>query len=410
MTNMHNIEELESQLSQSQNGDTSFLRSCFNGLNALTGIGIVSIPYALSEGGWMSLIALFFIAILCFYTGLLLNKCMVSNPLIKSYPDIGEQAFGNKGKIIISIIMYVELFLVAFEFLIMEGDNLHNLFPNVCVNVFKKNIGGKQVFILIAALVILPTTWLRSLNFLAYLSVGGILSSLILLSSVFWIGTFEGVGFHEKGDVWRYDGLAIAISLYTFCYCGHAVFPTLRTSMKDKRQFPKVLLVCFVLSTINYGLMAILGYLMYGEDLKSQVTLNLPTKNIISKIAIYTTLISPITKYAMIISPITTALEERLMRRNNKLLSIIIRTIVVIGTVIVAIFVPFFGYVMAFIGGFTGISASILFPCLCYLKIKRESRNFEIELIFIMVILFLGFVSVVVGTFTSISDIVKHVS
>ncbi|PIN17165.1 Amino acid transporter [Handroanthus impetiginosus] len=385
---------------QSQNKGTTFIRTCFNG------IGILSIPYALFEGGWISLIALFVIALICFYTGILLKKCMDSNPHIKSYPDIGAQAFGKKGKTTISIFLYLEHFLLAVEFLILEGDNLHKLFPNFHLHISKKKIGGKQVFILLTALVMLPTTWLRSLSLLAYVSASGILASLILVGSVFWIGAFEGVGFSEKGVVWRYNGLPMAISLYTFCYCGHAVFPTLCASMRDKSQFPKVLLVCFIWSTISYGSMAVLGYLMYGEDLMSQK----PSNEISSKIAIYTTIINPITKYAIIICPIAMALEETLLVQNNKLVSLIIRTTLVINTVIVALLVPFFGYMMAFIGAFLSISGSILFPCLCYLKINKKLRNFGLELIFILVIiLVLGFFAAAVGTFISVKDIVEHI-
>ncbi|KAG8375890.1 hypothetical protein BUALT_Bualt09G0006200 [Buddleja alternifolia] len=282
---------------------------------------MLSVPYALSEGGWLSLIALLVIAIVCFYTGLLMKKCMDRNPLIKTYPDIGAQAFGKKGRIVISTFMDLELFLLAVEFLILEGDNLHKLFPNVCVHVFRKTVGGKQVFILLTALVMLPTTWFRSLSvLLAYVSAGGILASIVLIGTVFWIGAFEGVGFNQKGVLWRYNGLPTTISLFTFCYCGHPVFPTLCTSMKDKSQFPKVLQVCFIMSTISYGSMAILGYMMYGENLVSQVTLNLPIKSISSKIAIYATLINPITKYALIISPIAVALEDVTIFPNSKLL------------------------------------------------------------------------------------------
>ncbi|KAK4481597.1 hypothetical protein RD792_012499 [Penstemon davidsonii] len=406
---IHSNEKLECQLQEPQDkGTTTFIKTCFNGINALSGIGILSIPYALSKGGWMSLIALFVIALLCFYTGLLMKKCMDVNPLIRTYPDIGAQAFGSKGRAIISIFMYLELFLLAVEFLILEGDNLHKLFPNVCFHIFGKRVGGKQAFILLTALVMLPTTWLRTLSLLAYISVGGVLASVILVCTVFWIGAFEGVGFGGNGTLWRWNGLPTSISLYTFCYCGHAVFPTLCTSMKDKSKFPKVLLVCFVLSTISYGSMGVIGYLMYGENVMSQVTLNLPIKNGSSKLAIYTTLINPITKYAIIVSPISIALEEKLMPRCSRPTSLIIRTTLVLSTVIVALCVPFFGYLMAFIGAFLSISASILFPCLCYLKINKASRSLGAELIFILVIIILGFFVAVTGTFISVRDIVKH--
>ncbi|KAL0358095.1 UNVERIFIED_CONTAM: Amino acid transporter AVT1J [Sesamum calycinum] len=148
---------------------------------------------------------------------------------------------------------------------------------------------------------------------------------------------------------------------------------------------------------------------MYGDNVMSQVTLNLPTRNTSSKIAIYTTLINPVTKYAVIVTPIATALEETLILRDSRMTSLMIRTSLVISTVMVALVVPFFGYVMAFMGAFLSISASILFPCLCYLKINKASRRFGVELMFILAILVLGFIVAVMGTFISVRGIVRQV-
>ena len=76
------------------------------------------------------MILLFVIAIAAFYSGLLIQRCMDMDSDIRTYPDIGNQAFGNKGKILVSVFMNMELFLVATEFLILEGDTLSYLFPN----------------------------------------------------------------------------------------------------------------------------------------------------------------------------------------------------------------------------------------------------------------------------------------
>ncbi|XP_044490762.1 amino acid transporter AVT1I-like [Mangifera indica] len=402
--------EGQNQLSQLQQLDkgTTFLRTCFNGLNALSGVGILSIPYALSQGGWLSLIIVLLVAILCWYTGLLLRRCMDAHPLITSYPDIGNLAFGYKGRALVSIFMYLELYLVAVEFLILEGDNLDKLFPNMELKIAALKIGGRQGFVLLTALVILPTTWLRSLDMLAYVSFGGVLASVILAACVLWAGAVDGVGFNERGILLDLQGLPTAISLFTFCYCGHAVFPTLCNSMKDRNQFSKVLLVCFSASTINYGSMAVLGYLMYGQHLKSQVTLNLPLRKISTKVAIYTTLINPLTKYAVIITPIATALEETSLLRDSKALSILIRSVLVVSTIIVALSVPFFGYVMAFIGAFLSVTVSILLPCLCYLRINKSAQRFGLKFFVIVGILVIGSVVGVVGTYTSVKQIVKH--
>ncbi|KAL8196473.1 hypothetical protein R6Q57_024768 [Mikania cordata] len=411
-----NMEIIESQNQYPQSHEppltkgTTFIRTCFNGVNTLSGVGILSVPYALSKGGWLSLLLLVLVAVLCFYTGLLLRRCMETDPLIKSYPDIGHVAFGRKGRAMVSTFLYLELFFVAVEFLIMEGDNLHKLFPKESFAVFGSKIGGKQGFVLLTAVVVLPTTWLRSLGVLAYVSAGGVIASLILVLAVFWGGAFDGIGFHEtRGKLWNWNGSSTAISLFTFCYCGHAVFPTICNSMKDKSQFPKVLVVCFILSTISYGSMAIFGCLMFGEDLKSQVTLNLPTKNMSSKIAIYTTLINPISKYALVVAPIATAIEETFPFRESKIMSCLIRTCIVMSTVFVALVVPYFGYLMAFIGAFLSITVSILFPCLCYSKIVIGFKKIWVELMIIFIILLFGTFVAILGTYTALTDIVKEV-
>ncbi|KAF5733224.1 vacuolar amino acid transporter 1-like [Tripterygium wilfordii] len=235
---------------------------------------------------------------------------MNTDPLIRTYPDIGEQAFGYVGRTLVSVFMCLELYLVAMEFLILEGDNLFKLFPNTNFTISDVKIGGKQGFVMLTSLIILPTTWLRNLGVLAYVSAGRVLASIIVVACVFWAGTVEVVGFHEGDTLFNLTGIPTAISLFTFCYYGHAMFPTHCNSMNNRSQFSKVLLVCLITSTITYGSMAILGYLMYGEFLKSQVTLNLPIRRISTKIAICTTLINPLTKYAVLITPIATAIED----------------------------------------------------------------------------------------------------
>lgn len=43
-------------------------------------------------------------------------------------PDIGSHTFGNKGIILVSVAMYIEIYLVVTGFLILEENNLYNLF------------------------------------------------------------------------------------------------------------------------------------------------------------------------------------------------------------------------------------------------------------------------------------------
>ncbi|XP_073222716.1 amino acid transporter AVT1I isoform X1 [Cicer arietinum] len=388
----------------------SFSQTCLNGLNAISGVGILSVPYALASGGWLSLSLLFAIAAVAFYSGILMKRCMEKNSNIRTYPDIGELAFGKIGRLIVSISMYTELYLVSIGFLILEGDNLSNLFPIDEFDIFGISIGSKQFFVILVALIILPTVWLDNLSLLSYVSASGVFASAIIVLSISWTAAFDGIGFKQKGILVNLSGIPTAVSLYAFCYCAHPVFPTLYNSMKNKHQFSNVLIVCFILTTAGYASMAIIGYLMFGSKVESQITLNLPLNKISSRIAIYTTLVNPISKFALMATPITNALKDLLPRayKNHRITNIFVSTVLVITNVIIALCVPFFGYLMSMVGASLSVTASILLPCLCYLRISGTYRNCGFETVTIVAIIVVAIVIGIFGTYTSIVEIVQN--
>lgn len=166
---------------------------------------------------------------------------MDSNSSVKTYRDIGGLAFGLKGKICVASFMYLELYLIAIEILVLEGDNLAKLFSVKRWDLFGlMKINDRVGFVLLVAFIVLPTTWMRNMSVLSYVSFCGILSSLILVVCIIWSGVGDGVGFNEKGTLFDWSGLPTSLSLFVFCYGGHAMFPLIYTSMHDKSQFSKV--------------------------------------------------------------------------------------------------------------------------------------------------------------------------
>lgn len=186
------------------------------------------------------MILLLVIACVTFYTSLLIKRCMDFDPTIRSYPDIGDRAFGKAGRILVAVFMNLELYLVATGFLILAGDILHNLLPEANFEFWGLTIGGKQSFVLIVAMIILPTVWLKNMSILAYVSASAVLASLVIIGSIFWVATYDGIGFHKRGVILNWRGIPTSFSLYAFCYCAHPVFPTLYTSMENQKHFSKV--------------------------------------------------------------------------------------------------------------------------------------------------------------------------
>ncbi|XP_044374764.1 amino acid transporter AVT1I-like [Triticum aestivum] len=315
----------------------------------------------------LSLALFALVGAVCYYTGTLIALCMRADGSVATYPDVGQLAFGAAGRRTVAVFMYVELYLVAISFLVLEGDNLDKLFP------------GAGVELLVA--------------------------SAALTASLVWAGVSES-GFGGSGNVLNLAGLPTSLGLYFVCFTGHAVFPTIYSSMKNRERFSQVLHFSSVLCSLNYGLTAVLDYLIYGDNVQSQVTLDLPSGRLYTKIAIVMTLVNPLTKYALLVAPITSAIEETFSLVGSGSARVAVSTALLVSTVAVASMVPFFGFLMSFIGSFLSVIATVFFPCLCYLKIYRAKGLRRVEVAAIVAILLLGAFVAITGTYTSLLDII----
>ncbi|XP_057471460.1 amino acid transporter AVT1C-like [Actinidia eriantha] len=390
---------------------SSYGQAVLNGMNVLCGVGILSTPYAVKEGGWVGLSILFIFAVLSLYTGILLRHCLDSQPGLETYPDIGQAAFGTTGRFAVSIILYAELYACCVEHIILESDNLSSLFPNAHISVGGYELNAHQMFAVLSTLAVLPTVWLRDLSVLSYISVGGVIASIVVVMCLFWVGLVDKVGFQSKGTTINLTTLLVAIGLYGYCYSGHAVFPNIYTSMEKPSQYPAVLLTSFGICTLMYAGVAVMGYMMFGESTLSQFTLNMPQHLVASKIAVWTTVVNPFTKYALTITPVALSLEELIPSNHLKshMYSILIRTALVISTLFVGLAVPFFGLVMAFIGSLLTMLVTLILPCACFLSILREKITLFQGSVCILIIA-VGVVSSVFGTYSSLSEIIESLS
>ena len=148
---------------------------------------------------------------------------------------------------------------------------------------------------------------------------------------------------------------------------------------------------------------------MYGDSMESEITLNLPTNKVCTKFAIYTTLLMPITKYALILTPVATAIEGGLSEKykNKRSVRSMIRVGLLISTVIMACVFPYYESLMAIVGSIFVVSTSFLLPCLCYLKISSDLRcGWKFEQMGIVGIFVFGILAGVLGTYSSVSDLV----
>jgi vesicular inhibitory amino acid transporter len=77
-----------------------------------------------------------------------------------------------------------------------------------------------QTLMLLAALLVLPTVWLRDLSLLSFLSVGGIFASVALLGLVGWEGATVTGFTHQHPPFVTWPGVPVSIGLFLFCFSG----------------------------------------------------------------------------------------------------------------------------------------------------------------------------------------------
>eukprot|EP01135_Chromosphaera_perkinsii_P011233 Nk52_evm14s2367 gene=Nk52_evmTU14s2367 len=294
------------------------------------------------------------LSLLTNYTGRLLATCLERYPGLSTYPDIGQAAFGDRGRIFVSVVFYGELFCASGMFLILMADNLHSLYPSVSV----------REFALLACLIVMPTTWTKNLSILSYTSMLGLFSSLFLMMVILFEG-FVSPGGPEGGSVLHpaegelvadANRLPMSVGLFMVGFAGHACFPSIYTSMRNRKQYNTMVNTSYCVVFSVYLLIAVCGYLMYGVMTSKEITLDLLVtgNKALIKSATWLIIINPATKFAITINPIALSIEELFMDRirgNWKTAaSVIVRTGLTLFSGMAAVNTPYFARVTGFIG------------------------------------------------------------
>ncbi|KAF3613405.1 putative aspartic proteinase-like protein 2-like [Capsicum annuum] len=392
--------------------NTSFLHAVINMIGMLIGLGQLSTPYALENGGWISSILLIGLGIICAYTSYLLGKCLQKNPKSKDYKDIGHQAFGTKGRIIVTSFIYFEIFMALISYTISLHDNLSIVFinTNLTLKGILIHLSTSQILTIIAILVALPSLWLRNFSSISFLSSVGIFLSFLIFVTVALTAIFGGIKAKHEIPIIHLQNISSISGLYVFSYGGHIVFPNIYTAMKDASKYTKVSIVSFSLVTTLYVSLAFMGAKLFGPQVSSQITLSMPHDKIITKIALWATILTPMTKYALEFAPFAIELEENLPSSMKSKVKMMIRglvgSILLLVILILALCVPYFEHVLSLTGSLVSVGICLIFPCAFYTKIfwgEISKKGLVLNVVLIIIGVFLG----VVGTVSSSKLLVR---
>jgi vesicular inhibitory amino acid transporter len=149
-------------------GQSTLPQSVFNSINAIIGVGLLSLPLAFKMSGWIfGLVILTLTAGVTAHTAKLLAKCMEYDASLITYSDLAYVSFGTRARVIVSFLFTIELIAACVALVILFSDSLALLLPGVAGVNFWKCVCAVVTLVLNA----LPLRWL------SYTSVIGIFST-----------------------------------------------------------------------------------------------------------------------------------------------------------------------------------------------------------------------------------------
>lgn len=421
---------------------TTFSQCVFNMSNILMGVGMLGLPFVFKSAGWFGgPFVMFLFSATTWMTSKLIGRqlngdprpceffdetiSVKNNPSIPevetqirmrhrmtSFPQIAREAFGEWGNIILSSILYFELFSCLCIFLVTITDHLCSLFPS---------LSRSPMMIAVAAALAVPTALLRTPRLLSYLSMVGTFATVLVVLAVFISAIFEGDISEEvaakegveKGDAthiyWRTSGLPVALGLIAYCFSGHAIVPSIYSSMKRPEDFEAMIDMTFLVVLASCFVVAISGYYMFGSMVEDQVTISLE-QNSSAKIAMkcltWLMILTAFSKFALTMFPLALGMEEivapYICNKNAMLFTdSIIKISVIVCALAVAFFVPSFSYICTLVGLVCSMTVSVIFPASAHLALFGSKLSFA-EKIICWIFVSFGTVVAIVGTMSTI--------
>ncbi|RSL95510.1 hypothetical protein CEP52_012001 [Fusarium oligoseptatum] len=374
-------------------GQSTLPQSVFNSINAIIGVGLLSLPLALQISGWIpGLIILTLTAAVTSHTGKLLAKCMDYDATLITYSDLAYVSFGPRARVVVSALFTLELVGACVALVILFADSLDLLLPGLAtVNTWKLIAAG-----LVLVLNALPLRLFELYQHRRH-HVDILQFVVIVIIDGLYKPNYPG-SLREPATTYllpeNWLALPLAYGLLASPWGAHSVFPSIYRDMRHPYKWGKAVNITFSFSYVLDTCLAVIGLLMFGDGIKDAITSNiLKTAGYPEGMSIVMCIfiaIIPLTKIPLNARPIITTMDvlcgvhehhhhhhhehsHSQSSRTSPFITQSIRGIVRVFVVLLLLFIsivfPAFDSVCAFLGAALCTLISIILPISFHLKL-----------------------------------------
>jgi len=314
-----------------------------------------------------------------------------------NYGDLCQIAFGDRGKNIVDWAIIISQVGFCCAYLIFISENLAHYYHGLEEgDVVDDTL--KLPFLLLMIPGLISLSLVRKLHKLSIFSLFADFANVFAYLVVFWFD-FEHVStisIHPKEmDL---NGLPFFIGVSIYCYEGAGMILSLEASVaKDYRsRFSTIFALSITAMSSLYILFGVCGYLSFGPETHSIITLNLPVgpmplmvKGCLCFSLFFT--------YPIMLFPVIEILERRLGTVNHFWKGNLLRASVVISSIIVVLIIPDFSTIMVLIGATCCSLLAFILPSLLHMRIFK-GRHTRKQLIEDYAILLFGCLGTLIGS------------
>lgn len=261
-------------------GTASVGKAFFLVFKSLVGSGVLFLPRAFYNGGLLfSLLTLSSFGLLTYICYIALIDAKNSFKLT-SYGELGYKTYGKplKYSILVSIIISQIGFVTTY--ILFTSENMI-AFISYFLGTTPEWLTSVNI-VIIQCIVMIPLVLIRNL---AKLSVVSVISSAFIVVGLLIIYWFSGLSIYLNGvgpNIINFNpnSWTMLIGVAVTSFEGIGLILPIEASMREPEKFPMVLSVSMVVITGLFVAIGTLGYLAFGDGVKSIIILNLPQGNI----------------------------------------------------------------------------------------------------------------------------------
>ncbi|KAJ8969159.1 hypothetical protein NQ314_001900 [Rhamnusium bicolor] len=312
----------------------------------MTGSGILALPKAIVNTGYIGIVLLVVFCINAAYGGIRLGNCW--NIVEERYPEhrvetrnpysvIALKAVGKWGSTLVSNCIRFTLFGAGTVYLLLSAQIIQSLLRNVVPNI------SSCLYFLIIAVCLIPVMWLSSPKDFTLVGLGAILSTVVACI-LYFIQILIDAKNNEE---------------------------TVKHQVHGFRDF------FFSFGTILFAF-GVGGYFVYGEKVESNITLSL-TKSPLVDIGNILMAIHLVFAFLIVVNPVCQDVEETFgVPKTFNWKRCGIRTLIAVLMIIVGETIPQFGLILSLVGGSTITLVTFVLPPYFYMKLcDKQSHSWE---------------------------------